>query len=189
MSDIYISARAKNFGEHKKNYYLKNNFEYKESLEMIIKKAKKIKDVISALKFNMKRNEFSDFIILDDDNNFISDDENKDIFLFDILEKPEEFKELIIKANKEVFNRRAKITELINELQYDYMIQINPWYKHSKARLYISQDENNDTKLGHIDLFGDNHYIKNNSNLFKSLIQDKRVIIISKFYKISEGLN
>lgn len=174
-------------GEYKKNFYIKNHFENKESLELIIKKTTVLKEFITALKFNLKRNEFSDYIIYDE-NNFITDDENKEMFLFDILEKPEEFKDLIIKANREVFNRRSKITELINELQYDYMIQINPWYKHSKARLYLSQDENKESSLGHIDLFGSKHYIKSNANLFKSLIEDKRIMIISKFYKISEGL-
>lgn len=188
LSEIYISTRTKNFGEHKIKLYIQNEFENKESLELLIKKAKNLNDVIKTLKFNLMRNEFSDYIVYDD-NNFITDEENKEIFLFDILEKPEDFKDLIIKANKEVFNRRAKITELINEIQYDYMIQINAWYKHSKARLYISQEEDKDSSMGHIDLFGNKHYIKNNSNLFKSLIEDKRIILISKFYKISEGLN
>ncbi|SDC24334.1 hypothetical protein [Geotoga petraea] len=187
MSEIFISAKAKNFGDHKKDFYIKNSFEFIENLDLFIYNITKVSDAITSLKFNLNRNEFSDFIIKDQ-KNFITDEENKEIYLFDSFEKPELLKDLIIKANKEVFNRRAKITELINQLQYDYMIQINPWYKHSKARLYLSDENENKESFGHIDLLNNKHYMKNNQELLNTLIKDKRVRIISKFYKISEGI-
>lgn len=187
MSELYISVKAKNIGDYKKEFYKKNGFEYVEKLDLLIYKINSIENTVFSLKFNMNRNEFSDFVIKDQ-NSFILDEENKEIYLFDSIKKPEYFKDLIVKANKEVFNRRAKITELINELQYDYMIQINPWYKHSKARLYLSEESEEKESFGHIDLFSNKHYMKENKDLLNTLINDKRVKIISKFYKISEGI-
>jgi hypothetical protein len=187
MSEIFISTKAKNFGDYKKNFYIENSFEYIEDLDLVIYKITKLNDTINPLRFNLNRNEFSNFIVRDQ-KNFITDEENKEIYLFDSFEKPELLKDLIVKANKEVFNRRVKITELINELQYDYMIQINPWYKHSKARLYLSNENEEKESFGHIDLFNNKHYIKKNRDLFTTLVEDKRVRIISKFYKISEGI-
>lgn len=187
MSDLFISVRAKNFGEIKKNIYIKNNFNYLESHDLMVYKIRSLKDAVKILKFNIKRNEFSDYIIYEE-GNYIDEDEIKEIYLSDILERPDNFKDLIIRSNKEILNRRSKITDLINEVQYDYMLQINTWYKHSKARLYVFNNEDNDSQLGYIDLFDNKHYFIN-KELLQTLIEDKRIILISKFYKISEGFN
>lgn len=188
MSEIYIYVKAKNFGENKKKYYEKNTFEYIEKFQLFVYKISTLNDVVYSLKFNLKRNEFSDFLIKDG-NNFILDEENKGFYLLNSFKKPELLENLIIKVNKEVFNRRTKITELVNELQYDYMIQINLWYKHSKARLYISDNNKIKDIYGYIDLLKNKHNMKQNQELLNTLVSDKRVRIISKFYKISEGIN
>jgi hypothetical protein len=68
------------------------------------------------------------------------------------------------------------------------MIQINPWYKHSNARLYLSEESESKDSFGHIDLFSNKHNMKDNHDLLNALLNDKRIKIISKFYKISEGM-
>lgn len=100
--------------------------------------------------------------------------------------------ETLLHLNDHINTSKKKLYEILQELSYDYMVNMNIWNKYGFARLYINEKSSEinlkGEKLGFIDLINYKVFTDNNNKSFlNDLLEDKRIKSISKYFLIKEG--